>query len=120
MLTQPVEPFGGMMGRPTNVQRIDQERRGSWVDFLNHVQGKEKIVKKTETRLTQAAYKQAKKAASEQFAQLCKDIVSVQPMDPQIMENLMRGGMTEKRLVQEGYEPVSCHRLLWIKTEDNK
>lgn len=46
---------------------------------------------------------------------IAKEILSVQPMDPALGKQLMEGGMSEAQLRAEGYEPVSCHGVLWMK-----
>lgn len=47
------------------------------------------------------------------FKKIAEEICSVQPMDANLMSNLIKAGSSEKELIEKGYEPVSHHRLMW-------
>lgn len=55
--------------------------------------------------------------AKDAVRRMAEALVFVQPMDPTLMRQLMDAGRDEKTLVEEGYQPVSSHRILWIKRE---
>jgi len=48
---------------------------------------------------------------------IANELVGVQPMPSDIGQRLMEEGMSEKDLIEQGYEPVSGHRLMWIKKD---
>lgn len=48
---------------------------------------------------------------------MADDILSVQPMPNDMFKRLKDAAMSEKELIANGYEPVSEHKLLWIKKE---
>lgn len=58
------------------------------------------------------------KESKEFMDRLCEEILSVQPMPPNLFSDLLAVAEDEKTLIEEGYVPVSCHRVLWIKKED--
>lgn len=49
--------------------------------------------------------------------ELAEEMVAVQPMPSNIFKDLLDVAKTEGELRAEGYEPVSEHRLLWIKKD---
>jgi hypothetical protein len=46
---------------------------------------------------------------------IAEELCSVQPMPSDVFKKLYEHGMTEERLIKEGYEPVSRLGLMWIK-----
>ena len=49
---------------------------------------------------------------------IAEEIVSVQPMDTNIIKNLCKNSLTPKQLEEQGYKPVSGMGLMYVK--DNK
>ena len=49
--------------------------------------------------------------------EMAKDILSVQPMPDDLMKRVFDAAMSEQDLIANGYEPVSDHKLLWIKKD---
>src|SRR5271167_427595 len=66
-------------------------------------------------RITPELLALIKKLASQRLAE---EICSVQPMPSDLMKRVMDGARDEKWLIENGYEPVSDHRLMWIKKDD--
>jgi len=49
---------------------------------------------------------------------IAEDICDVQPMPNDLMKRTMEAAKDEKWLIENGYEPVSHHRLMWTKKHD--
>jgi hypothetical protein len=47
--------------------------------------------------------------------QLADEICSVQPMDSQVVRNLLEGSESEAQLRADGFKPISRLGLLWVK-----
>ena len=63
------------------------------------------------------------KAAKAIYKEMVKELVSVQPMDPNLMKDLWeasKDGPTEQELRDAGYEPVSHLKLAWIKKDKDE
>lgn len=52
---------------------------------------------------------------SKTLESVVEDILSVQPMNPEILKSVLDKGMTNQQLVERGYKPVSDLGLLYIK-----
>ena len=48
---------------------------------------------------------------------IAEDLCSVQPMDTNIIKNLLTASKTKEDLILEGYKPVSNLGLMWIKED---
>lgn len=46
---------------------------------------------------------------------IAEEIIGVQPMDPNLFKDVLDNAMSEEDLIKQGYEPVSSHRLMWVK-----
>jgi hypothetical protein len=49
---------------------------------------------------------------------IAEELISVQPMDSVNMKAIWENAMFEEELIKEGYEPVSQHKLIWIKKNE--
>jgi len=47
--------------------------------------------------------------------QLAEELLSVQPMDNDVVSDLYKVSMTETELKEQGYKPVSNMGLMWTK-----
>ena len=48
-------------------------------------------------------------------SKIAEELVNVQPMPSDLGKRIMEHAKTEEELIADGYEPVSHHRVLWIK-----
>jgi hypothetical protein len=68
--------------------------------------------------MTEEEFEKAKQMAKEQMDQMCKDILSVKPMDEagkafyQLWEATTKHGRSREELIADGYKPVSRIELL--------
>lgn len=51
---------------------------------------------------------------------IAESIINVQPMPSSIINELRKVSKTEKELVEDGYEPVSSIKLMYIKRGNDK
>ena len=53
--------------------------------------------------------------------EIAEQLCSVQPIDPQLIQNLFKAAKSEAELRAEGYEPVSQDtRMMWVKKDNNQ
>lgn len=48
---------------------------------------------------------------------IVKELVQTQSMPSNTFKDLLDYASTEEELIKNGYTPVSCHKLLWIKRD---
>jgi len=53
--------------------------------------------------------------AQKKMREMAEQLVSVQPMDSNLMKDIFKHGKSEAELIEAGYSPVSNHNLLWMK-----
>jgi hypothetical protein len=54
------------------------------------------------------------------ISQIAESILSVQPMPTDGFQILYNNSKSEIELVSDGFEPVSHHKLMWIKKEQEQ
>jgi len=48
---------------------------------------------------------------------IAEEIISVQPMDPELFKKLTDNSMSKEELIANGYKPVSSLGLMWTKED---
>lgn len=48
---------------------------------------------------------------------IARELLSVQPMDSNVLSDLYKASKSREELIKEGYKPVSRMGLLWVKDE---
>lgn len=48
---------------------------------------------------------------------IAEELCSVQPMDSNLFKDALDASKSEEWLRENGYEPVSSHKILWIKKD---
>ncbi len=51
--------------------------------------------------------------------EIARQLLSVQPMEGDLIANLYKASKSKEELVAEGYEPVSKIGLMWVKKDEN-
>lgn len=51
--------------------------------------------------------------------EIARQLLSVQPMEGDLIANLYKASKPKEELVAEGYEPVSKIGLMWVKKDEN-